>query len=142
MTEQEYIDLIIASVGGDTADSLLATNLPIFWDAHDTIADLAIRAAAVKVDALRMLLAATARRVDFRALDGASVNLSDMFEHFLKLLRIAEEELANIQTLAAGGGLIGQLTTTAPIMADTPRGIDPNARSYRGDPLRRRGQRD
>jgi len=62
-----------------------------------------------------------------------------MFDHLVKLLELYQDELTNAQQGASGATAIGQLTTVAPIGADSPRGTNPNARSYRGDPLRRRG---
>jgi len=138
MTEEQYITLIIASIGGDTVDGLLATNLPIFWSLHSSSSD-ASRAIEVKIDGIRLLLGQAWRKVSFKALDGASVSLSDMFDHLLKLLELAQAELATAQLGADGSVAIGELTTTAPIGRDSPRGIDPNSRALRGDPLRRRG---
>lgn len=139
MTEAEYIALIIASIGGDTLDGLLATNLPLYWAARASSASDAARAALVKIDGIDLLLGQTWRKVTFKALDGASVNLSDMFDHLLRLRSLAVEQAAGGGEMAAGAVAIGNLVATAPIMPDTPRGVDPNARSYRGDPLRRRG---
>jgi len=138
VTEAEYIALAIASIGGDTEDGLLAANLPIFWDLHTSSSDAA-RGVEIKIDAIRMLLGQAWRKVSFKALDGASVQLSDMFDHLVKLLELYQDELTNAQHGASGATAIGQLTTVAPIGADSPRGTNPNARSYRGDPLRRRG---
>jgi hypothetical protein len=138
MTEAEYIALAIASIGGDTEDGLLATNLPIFWSLHASSSDT-LRAVEIKIDGIRMLLGQTWRKVSFKALDGASVSLSDMFDHLVKLLALYQDELTLAQMGASGSVAIGELTTQAPIGRDTPRGIDPNSRSVRGDPLRRRG---
>jgi hypothetical protein len=139
MTEAEYIALIITSIGGDTLDGLLATNLPLYWAAHASAASDVVRAALVKIDAIDLLLGQTWRKVTFKALDGASVNLSDMFDRLLKLRALAATQAAGGGEIAAGAVAIGDIATTAPIMPDTPRGANPNARSYRGDPLRRRG---
>ncbi len=139
MTEQEYIQLIITEIGGDTAESLLATNLPTYWAAHADLPSDAAKKAATKVDAIQLLIGQAWRKVSFKALDGASVNLSDMFEHLQRLLELAQQEQALVAAGAAGAGVsVGTLTKTAPIMPDTPRGLDANARRYRGDPLRRR----
>lgn len=138
MTEEAYILLIIASIGGDTEDGLLATNLPIFWSLHSASGD-ALRAVETRIDGVRLLLGQTWRKVSFKALDGASVNLSDMFDHLVKLLALYQDELAQLQSGASGSAAIGQLTTVAPIMPDSAGGLNGNARQYRGDPLRRRG---
>ena len=138
MTEAEYIALAIASIGGDTEDGLLAANLPTFWALHASSTDAA-RGVEITIDGIRLLLGQAWRKVSFKALDGASVQLSDMFDHLVKLLELYQDELTNAQQGASGAAAIGQLTTVAPIGADSARGTNPNARSYRGDPLRRRG---
>lgn len=141
MTEQEWIELIIAQIGGDTSDQLLATWLPVYWDVRAGAPSDAARAALVKVDGINLLLGNAWRSVDFKALDGATVNLSDMFDHLTQLLDIAKADAAALigaGSSATGGAVaIGSLTTTAPIMPDRSDGRDPNARRYRGDPLRR-----
>ena len=101
MTEAEYIALAIASIGGDTEDGLLATNLPIFWSLHSSSSD-ARRAIEIKIDGIRILLGQTWRKVSFKALDGASVSLSDMFDHLVKLLSLYQEELIQAQSGADG----------------------------------------
>jgi hypothetical protein len=136
MTEDEYIALIITEIGGDTSDGLLAANLPTYWALHASVADLTLRALLTKIDGIRLLLGQTWRQVNFKALDGATVNLSDMFEHLTKLLELAEGQAA-AATSAAGGIAIGALTTTAPIMRDRSSQPNPNSRRIRGDPLRR-----
>lgn len=138
MTEQEYIQLIITSIGGDTTSDLLATNLPIYWDLHAATSDDGVRAILVKVDGIRLLLGQNWKYVSFKALDGASVSASDIFDHLLKLLSLAQDELAQAQSVLSGGGALGQLTTTAPINPTCIGQPDPNDRMYRGDPLRRR----
>lgn len=138
MTEAEYIALAIASIGGDTEDGLLAANLPIFWDLHTSSSD-AVRGVEITIDGIRMLLGQAWRKVSFKALDGASVQLSDMFDHLVTLLGLYQAELTNAQQGASGSVALGQLTTVAPIGADSARGANPNARQYKGDPLRRRG---
>lgn len=139
MTEEQYISLIIASIGGDTEDGLLATNLPLLWDVHPSAPSDGARAALVKIDAIDLLLGQAWRKVSFKALDGASVNLSDMFDHLATLRSLFVAQASDVQGGAAGAAAIGQLTTTAPIAADSARGTNPNARQYKGDPLRRRG---
>jgi hypothetical protein len=137
MTKAEWIALIITEIGGDTSTNLLATNLPTYWDLHTSAADDAARALLTKMDGLRLLLGQTWRQVTFRALDGVSVNLSDMFDHLKELLSLAEAQAGAASGAGGGGIAVGSLTTTAPIMSDHSGGIDPNDRRYRGDPLRR-----
>lgn len=138
MTEEQWISLIIAEIGGDTTDLLLATNLPIYWDVHADAPSDPARALLTKINGIDLLLGQTWRQVDFKALDGASVNLSDVFDHLKALREIAMQQLTASSASAAGGGIaVGALTTTAPIMPDRACGTDPNDRRFRGDPLRR-----
>jgi len=134
LSDEQYQDLIIAFVGGDTEDGLLALNVPILWELRGTIADAAIRMLYVKIDAIDMLLGQAARQVTFRTSSGSSVALSDLFDHF-KELRAAC--LSQIGGSAAGGGVaIGTLTKTAPLMPPATGELDPNAQRYRGDTRR------
>jgi hypothetical protein len=62
--------------------------------------------------------------------------------HSLQGIRdAANAEILRLEAIgrASRGGAVGQMTTTAPISADYPgQQAEPNAREYRGDPLRRR----
>lgn len=141
LTEEQYIALIIAGIGGDTDDSVLATNLPLFWQARDSIDDLNARALLVKLDAIDLLLGQTWRKVSFKALDGASVNLSDMFKHLLDLRDAVQAAADRGDTLASVGGAVGELTTQAPVAPPFVGWPDANDRAYRGDPYRSRKRR-
>lgn len=135
MTEAEWIALIIAALGGDTEGGLLAAELPAYWETvRADIADLNVRALFVKIDAIDLLLGQAARQVTFRTSSGSSVNLSDLFDHFLRLRGFFSAQLA---AAAPGGGVaIGTLTKTAPLMPPTSGEPDPNAQRYRGDTRR------
>lgn len=141
MTEEEYIAQIITSIGGDTTDGMLATNLPIYWAARDSVADLNARALLVKRDGIDLLLGNTWRKVDFKALDGASVSLSDMFDHLLKLRSVVQDQIDRLADQAAAGGAVGELLTTAPIGPPTVFGPDANSGAYRGSPYLSRKRR-
>lgn len=133
LSEAEYKTLIAAGLL-DTADGTLAAQLDTLWEQYDTIASLELRYRNARLAAIDLLLGLAAQQVSFRALDGASVNLSDAFDHLLKLRELATADLA-----AAGGGggiALGQLTQTAPVTV-AARSLDPNDRRYRGDALRR-----
>lgn len=136
MTEEQWIELIITEIGGDTADALLANTLPTYWAIHSDAPSDASRALLVKIDGIRLLLGQAARQVDFRTSSGSSVSLSDLFDHFRLLLSLAESQVAAASSAAGGGIAVGQLTTTAPIMPERGQ-LSPNARRYRGDPLER-----
>src|SRR5262245_55663587 len=115
MTEQDYIDLIITTIGGDTTDGLLAATLPTYWALHSAVADDAARALLVQRDTIMLLLGQSWRTVSFKALDGASVDASDIFDHLLELLKITQAAIdAGAADLSAAGA-VGQLVHTAPV---------------------------
>src|SRR3569832_2102064 len=88
LSEQAAIDLIIASLGGDTEDGLLAATLPTLWELRATITSVPQRILWTKIDAIDVLLGQAARSVTFRTSSGSSVNLSDLFAHFKELRAI------------------------------------------------------
>lgn len=140
LTEQQYKDLIIAQIG-DTASGVLADNIDLLWTKYDTIADLDLRSLYVQLDAIDLVIPYARSQVSFRALDGASVNLSDMMGHLLTMRDLVVAKLTQaVGSTYGAGGTIGELTTKAPIEADRARSVDPNDRIYRGDPLRWRGR--
>lgn len=135
LTEQQYKDLIVLRVGDD-ASGTLATNIDLLWSGRDTTSDLSVRALQVTVDAIDLLLGQVRKQVTFRGPDGSGVNLSDLFDHLTAMRATTLEQLASA---APGGGVaVGLLTQTAPILRDRAGQSDPNGRSLRGDPLRRR----
>lgn len=134
LSSDEYIALIIAQLGGDTTDELLATNLPSYWELRASYADLDTRALAVKIDAIDLLLGASWRKVSFKALNGASVDLSDMFDNLTRLRDLYVGQLASSGPDA--GVAVGTIEKTAPLMPPSGGEIDPNAQRYRGDTRR------
>ncbi len=140
LTQEQYSTLIVLEVG-DTATGAIATNIDLLWTRWDTIADLDLRALFVRRDAIDIAIADVRKQISFKALDGASVDLSDLLEHLLKMREAVEAEIGQAGASAGGGIVVGGLVTTAPIMPDNPFQNDPNDRQYRGDPLRPRGWR-
>jgi len=138
LTEAELKSLILLQVGDDSAGTLAAA-IDLLWSSHADVANIALVALLTKRDAIDVMLARVRNQVSFKALDGASVSASDMFDHLFKMRELTEAQIEAAQAGQDGSVAIGELTTTAPIGRDSPRGIDPNARGYRGDPLRRRG---
>lgn len=136
LTEQQHQDQIVLTVGDDAAGTL-ASNIALLWAARAPIANLDLRALRVTVDAIDIMLGRVRSQVDFRAPDGSSVSLSDLFDHLITMREAALTELAQAQAGAGGGVAIGTLTQTAPIMRDRAAQPDPNSRRLRGDPLRR-----
>lgn len=137
LTEQQYQDLVVLRVGDDAAGTL-ATNMALLWVGREAIADLGLRALQVTVDAIDLMLGRVRGQVDFRAPDGSSVSLSDLFAHLMAMREQTTTALAQAQAGAGGGVAIGLLTQTAPILRDRAGQPNPNSRALRGDPLRRR----
>lgn len=137
-TEAEYKQLIILQVGDDAAGTL-ASNIDLLWSSHSDVANSALVALLTKRDAIDVMLAKVRTNVSFKALNGASVSASDMFDHLFQMRELVDAQIAQAQSGQDGAIAIGDLVQTAPIMPDSARGANPNARQYRGDPLRRRG---
>lgn len=140
LSDEEAIQLIIASIGGDTADGLLAQYLPTYWAAHEDAGSEAARILLTTIDGIDLLLGQMWRRVDFKALDGASVNLSDMFDHLLKLRGLKQGQIDTADAAANAYPAVGELEVTTPIPPPCGYPFDANAPAYRGNayPPRRR----
>lgn len=133
LTAEQYQALILAELGDDAT---LAAQLSTLWELAEGGGALIDRYRRAKLAGVELLLARAAGQVSFKALDGASVDLSDRFAHLLQLRDQLRAELA-VAEGAAGGYGVGEITTQAPLSAPpapttTP---DPNARALRGDPL-------
>jgi hypothetical protein len=135
LTDAQYKSLIILQCG-DTANGTLATNIDLLWDKNDDRADLGTRFLYTKRDAIDVLMAAVRSKVSFKALDGASVNLSDLMKH-LQMMRDDVERLIDEQAQIANAPAIADIETTAPIMPPDfwPDANDPR---YKGDPYQPR----
>lgn len=132
LTEAEYQALIVAELGGDaTVSAQIAT----LWSETDDSATLREHYLRAKVKAIRLLMGTARLQVSFKALNGASVNLSDLFKHLRELLEATEAELAASAT-AAGGYESGEITKTAPVEQPDSAPFDANDRAFRGDPYR------
>jgi hypothetical protein len=133
LTEQQYKALLVVEL--DNAAGILSSQIDIIWTKNDSVTDLDLHYLYARRDAIDLMLTQAANQVSFKALDGASVNLSDVFDHLLKLREQVETSLAEA---GGGGGIaLGQLTTTAPIQP-TAGQSDPNAIRLRGSPIWRR----
>lgn len=137
LSDDQYKTKIILEVG-DSAAGLLAANIDLMWDAHDDQGDSAVRFLYAKRDAIDTMLGSVRKGVNFKALDGASTNLSELFEHLHTMRNDVEAAIVAARELASaasnGAGAVGQLTKTTPIVPDAGQ-LDPSDRRYRGDPL-------
>jgi len=137
LTDDQLKALIVLQVGDDAAGTL-AANIDLLWTAHDDVDDQALHGLLTKRDAIDTMLGRVRQQVSFKALDGASVNLSDLSKHLLAMRETLDGQIESAQA-GVSAGAIGLLTQTAPIMRDNASQADPNSRALRGDPLRRRG---
>lgn len=140
LTEDQYKRLIIAELG-DTSTGLLALHIDLYWSKNDSESDLEIRYRLAERDAIMLLLGAARTGADFTTSSGSKVALDQVFQHLLDMRDVVDSALAASQLSLSGGGAIGTLSQTAPIMRDNAGQPDPNDRIYRGDPLRRRLRR-
>jgi hypothetical protein len=137
LTPEEWQALIVTELG---SLQLVQTSIATYWNLAADAASDGERYLLAKRAALDLVLGQAANQVSFRALDGASVNLSDRFEHLVQLRALVQGALDAGANAAQGGGALGEMTTTAPIMA--PAGaLDANAQAYRGSPYDRRWPR-
>jgi hypothetical protein len=137
LTPEQWQALIVTELG---SLQLVATNIATYWALAADAASDGERYLLAKRASLDLILGQAANQVSFRALDGASVNLSDRFEHLVQLRALVQAAIDAGVSVAQGGGALGEMTTTAPIMA--PHGArDANAQAYRGSPYDRRWRR-
>ena len=132
MTAAEYQQLIV----DEFALEEISTNIARYWtlsDQGDGDARTYLRTRLYVID---LLLTRAANRVSFRALDGASVSLSDWFDHLTAIRQAAYQALQEARA-AQGVAASGQLTTTAPV-APPPGMPDANDPAYGGWPYARR----
>ncbi len=131
LTDAQYKSLAVLQVG-DSADGVLATNSDLLWDKNDDRADSYTRFLYTKRDAIDTIMASVRGKVSFKALDGASVNVSDLMKN-LQQMRDDVECLIDEQAVIMNAPQIGDLTTTAPIMPP-PFWPDANSPVYKGSP--------
>lgn len=99
LTIAQYKALIISELV-DTADGKLAANIDLLWDKYPGTFDLHYHYLKTKLDAIDMLLGVYRAQVSFRALDGASVDLSDLFKHLMQLRKILIDDIVAIGTFS------------------------------------------
>lgn len=132
LTAAEYQDLIVAELGGDAT---VSAQIGTLWSETDDAATLREHYLRAKIKAIRLLMGSARLQVTFRALNGASVNLSDLFKNLREMLEDAEAEL-RADTAAQGGYESGEITKAAPVEQPDDSPVDANDRAYRGDPYR------
>lgn len=134
-TAEEWQARIVAEFGNTN----VATNITIYWaTAAQGYTDLTQIYLATKIYIIDQALIGAIGKVDFRALNGASVSQSDMFDHLVRLRELWASQLAAAAAGAAGGAAVGLLQQTAPVMPPCQLGPDANDRAYRGDTYRGR----
>ena len=81
LSAAQYQNLIVLQVGDDAAGTL-AANIGTLWLKNDDRTDDYARYLYSKRDAIDVMLGRVRAQVDFKALDGASVNLTDLTANF------------------------------------------------------------
>ncbi len=132
LTASEYQELLVDEFASDT----ITANIARYWavSAQDTDALTYLK---TRVYILDLLLTGAAGKVSFKALDGASVSMSDYFDHLRALRETAAGELAAASSGSVDAA-IGTIEKTAPIERPNALWPDANDRRYRGDSYRRR----
>lgn len=133
LSDDQYKDLIVLQVG-DNADGLLAANIDLLWEGNGDQADAATQALYTKRSAIDLMLGDVRQKVDFRDPAGISANLSDLFDHLMRMRADVVAQIALAASSGNGAGAVGTITKTAPVEPDIGQ-LDPSARRYRGDPL-------
>lgn len=110
LTSAQYKTLILTELM-DTSGGLLAANIDLLWSKNDIATTIANQYLLTKRDAIYLLLGAVRQQVNFQALDGASVDLSDLFKHLMALLSIVQAQIE-----AAGLGYV--------VFSHTPKRVD------------------
>lgn len=135
MTAEEYQQALV----NEFQNATVTANIATYWSISALSSD-ALTYLKTRLHILDLALIGAVGKVDFKALDGASVALSDYFDHLLELRKLAAEALDS--ALAdAGGVAVGTIAKTAPIERPCIAGPDANDRMYRGDTYRRRWPR-
>lgn len=131
LTDQQYQDLIVAQVGDD-ASGTLAAQIAVLWAQYAGEPE-PLRYLYAKRGAIEVMQAVARKLASFKALDGASVDLGQLFRHLEAMYRQVQEQIAEAEQTGVVPQL-DQLTVTAPI--DAPNALWPDANDplYRGQP--------
>lgn len=132
LTPAQYQALIVAEVG-DTPDGQVAAQIAALWEVAGAQPSDVLRYLYTKRAAIDLLMGAVRQQVSFKALDGASVDLSDLMEHLTTMREATQQRIDEAIATLDAGGAIAEITTTAPI-APPPNWPDANAERLRGSP--------
>lgn len=136
LSAAQYQNLIVLQVGDDAAGTL-AANIGTLWLKNDDRTDDYARYLYSKRDAIDVMLGRVRAQVDFKALDGASVNLTDLTANLQAMRADVQAQIDEYGAILNGAGAIGEIATTAPI-EPPPFWPDANDPRYKGDPYQPR----
>jgi hypothetical protein len=126
MTPEAYQALLVE----EFANATITANISRYWALSAAASDR-LTFLQARIYILDLALTGAIGKVSFKALDGASVQLSDYFDHLLAIRNLAKDEL-----VAAMSGdstvAVGLIQKTAPIMSPNGIGPDGNDSAYRG----------
>jgi len=98
LTPSEYRQLIVAEVG-DTADGVVAANLPLLEERHAGVLDDDHRSLLVRRGAINILLAHYRDKIKVASRD-TIVELQQQFDHLKDLLKNVNAEIGEIEAQA------------------------------------------
>lgn len=141
-SDAELKQLAITQVGDNEA-GLLAANVDLLWTLAASASSEALRFLQTKLGLIDVMLGSIREQVDIKG-NGAELDLSDKFDHLLKMRKAVEGDIGIATGQFAQGSaapLAGSLTTTAPRSPCLPGQRDGNNPEYRGDLYRARRKR-
>lgn len=126
------------------AEAEFEDNLPLWWEANSDRAvwGIRLRYLYTKRQAIAWLTGQTWDHIDYGDAD-VNERLSQYIEHLQTMAQDVDAQIMRIEARRRStGGSAGMIEKKAPLEVTDPRETiscpDPNARIYRGDPLRRR----
>ena len=139
LTDQQYKDLIIDET--EDPGGIISKNIDVYWEIESDRGKVSKKLQYLYTfrKALMTLLTRAHKKVDFNSSGDLQVRLQQMSDNLQELYDRTQSEIDELekQIDSAGGGAVGQLTQTAPVMPPSRSGPDANDRRYRGDPYRR-----
>lgn len=141
LTDSEYKALIVSEIG-DTPSGVLASSIDTYWTRAELEATTELRYLRAKMTAIRVVMGAERRTsVDSSSIGGISSKLQQRMQSLQTMLSDTKVEYdSQVATIGSYAGVVGQLTTTAPVSPPTGS-VDANSLDYAGNPYTTRSRR-
>jgi hypothetical protein len=142
LTDAQLQTLLVLEVG-DTADSLLATNVALLWDryADKALVYPGLQAQYVKRSLVDLALGVARSQVDYDVHNQFAAKGSQESGRLLQLRQEVQLDINRLEKLAVSraSAVVGQMTATAPQSAPStaptyPNGPEANDERYAGSP--------